>query len=155
MRMTTFPIAAAVALAWSAAASAAEYEMKMLNMGPQGMFEFEPTLLRIQPGDTVHFIAKDKGHDVQSIPGMIPQGADPIKGAVSKSVTVTFAKPGVYGIRCVPHYDWGMVAMIVVGDPSSNLAQAKRVDLPAKAKAVFAKIFAAVEHQGALRSSAE
>lgn len=155
MRMTKFLIAAAVVLAWSAAATAAQYEMQMLNMGPQGMFQFEPTLLRIRPGDTVHFIAKDKGHDVQSIPGMIPQGADPFRGAVNKNLTVTFAKPGVYGIQCVPHYDWGMVGMVVVGDPSPNLEQAKKVNLPSKAKAVFAKLFEAVEHRGVLRSSAE
>ncbi len=155
MRMAQFPIAAAVALAWSATASAAEYEMQMLNMGPQGMFQFEPTLLRIQPGDTVHFIARDKGHDVQSIPGMIPQGARPFRGAMNKNLTVTFAKSGVYGIQCVPHYDWGMVGMVVVGDPSPNLEQAKKVDLPGKAKAVFARLFEAVEHRGALRSSAK
>ena len=155
MRMTRFPIAAAVALAWSGAAGAAEYDVQMLNMGPQGMFQFEPTLLRIRPGDTVHFIAKDKGHDVQSIPGMIPQGADPFKGAMNKSLTVTFVKSGVYGIQCVPHYDWGMVGMVVVGDPSPNLQQAKKVSLPSKAKAVFAKLFDTVEHQGVRRSSAE
>lgn len=155
MRMTKFATVAAVALAWSAEASAAEYEMQMLNVGPQGMFQFDPTLLRIRPGDTVHFIAKDKGHDVQSIPGMIPPGADPFRGAMNKSLTVTFAKPGVYGIQCVPHYPWGMVGMIVVGDPSPNLEQAKKVSVPGKAKAVFTKLFEAIEHQGVLRSSAE
>ncbi len=155
MRMTAFPIAAVAALAWSTAAGAAEYEMQMLNMGAQGMFQFEPNLLRIRPGDTVHFVATDKGHDVQSIPGMIPPGAAPFRGAVNKSLTVTFAKPGVYGIQCVPHYAWGMVGMIVVGDPSPNLEQAKKVELPGKAKAVFAKLFEAVEHRGVLRSSAE
>ncbi len=123
-------------------AQASEFEVKDLNMGPHGgMFVFDPSLLRIQPGDSVRFVAKDKGHDVQSIPGMIPEGVEPLKGDMNKDVTITFTKPGVYGLKCVPHYGMGMVALIVVGDPSSNLAKAEAVPQPGKAKQVFAKLF--------------
>jgi pseudoazurin len=53
---------------------------------------------------------------------------------LSKDVDVTFDIEGVYGVRCVPHYPMGMVALIVVGDPSGNLAAARQVKQPGKAK---------------------
>lgn len=133
--------AAAATFIAGAAAHAADYDVKDLNMGPHGMFQFDPSLLKIQPGDTVHFIAKDKGHDVISIPGMLPDGAEPFKGEMNKDVTVTFTKPGAYGVECSPHYGMGMVALIIVGDPSSNLAKAEAVPQPGKAKQTFAKLF--------------
>jgi pseudoazurin len=138
-------MAAAITLMGAAAANAAEYDMKTLNMSPHGgMFQFDPTLLRIQPGDTVHFVAKDKGHDVQSIAGMIPDGAEPFKGEMNKDLTVTLINPGVYGVECTPHYAMGMVALIIVDDPSANLEKAEAVPQPGKAKQAFAKLFEAV-----------
>ena len=61
------------------------------------------------------------------------------------SFTVTFDKPGVYGIKCTPHYGMGMVALIVVGDPSSNLKAAEAVSQPGKAKHAFEELFKKVD----------
>jgi len=113
----------------------------MLNMGKHGMFQLEPSFLKVAPGDTVHFVAKDKGHDVESIASMLPDGAEPFKGEMNKDLTVTFAKPGVYGIKCNPHYGMGMVALVVVGDPGSNLKAAESVNQPGKAKKAFEELF--------------
>lgn len=132
---------AAVVMAAAPAADAAEFTINTLNMSPKGLFQFDPNFLRIKPGDSVHFVAKDRGHDVISIAGMIPDGAEPFKGEMNKDITVTFTKPGVYGVECQPHYSMGMVALIVVGDPSSNLEKAKAVAQPGKAKQAFAKLF--------------
>ncbi len=57
-----------------------ELRVKELNRGPTGFFVFDPELVRVKPGDTVDFIASDKGHDVHSVDGMIPDGAQPIDG---------------------------------------------------------------------------
>jgi pseudoazurin len=144
MRLTQQLImAAAITLSGAVAANAADFTVNTLNMSPHGMFQFDPTLLKIQPGDTVHFIAKDKGHDVRSIDGMIPDGAEAFRGEMNKDLTVTLTKPGVYGVECTPHYGMGMVALIVVGDPSVNLAKAEAVPQPGKAKPAFAKLFTA------------
>ncbi|MFV0297661.1 MAG: pseudoazurin [Hyphomicrobiaceae bacterium] len=135
-------VGAAMAVTMATAAHAEEFTINTLNMSPKhGLFQFEPRFLRIKPGDTVHFVAKDKGHDALSIPGMLPEGAKPFKGELNKDVTVTFTKEGVYGIQCKPHYGMGMVALIVVGDPSSNLEQAKAVKQPGKARKVFEDLF--------------
>jgi pseudoazurin len=122
------------------AAGAAEHEVKMRNMGAAGMMVFEPAISKIAPGDTVHFVATDKGHDVESIEGMLPEGATPMAGKLNQDLTVTFDKPGVYGYRCKPHYAMGMVGLIVVGTPSNEDA-AKAVQHPGKAKQNFVKLF--------------
>ena len=121
-------------------ASAAEYEVRMLNKGEAGIMVFEPAFLEIAPGDTVRFRAVDKGHNAASIDGMIPEGGATWKGGLSKDVDVTFDLEGVYGIRCVPHYAMGMVALIVVGDPAVNLEAAREVQHRGKAKQRMAEL---------------
>jgi pseudoazurin len=102
---------------------AADYEVKMLNKGTDSQtMVFEPAFLKVQPGDTVRFIPTDKGHDAESIPGMLPEGAQPFKGKISQEISVTFQTPGVYGYRCTPHFGMGMVGLIEVGDKPANLA---------------------------------
>ena len=125
------------------AASAAEIDVKLLDKGSNGaMMVFEPALVKVAPGDTVHFIAVDKNHDVASIPNMIPAGAQPFAGKMSQDLAVTFTQPGIYGVKCTPHYALGMVALVVVGDPGVNLAAAKGVSQFGKAKADIADLFA-------------
>ncbi|ESR26259.1 pseudoazurin [Lutibaculum baratangense] len=136
--------AAAFALALAAAqgAAAAEHEVRMLNKAERGVMVFEPPFLRVAPGDTVKFIASDKGHNAESIPGMVPEGGQTWKGKINEEVDVTFETPGIYGYKCLPHYAMGMVGVIQVGDDSSNLSEAAAVKHPGKAKAAFADALA-------------
>ena len=127
--------------ALAATANAAEFEIKMLNKGAAGSMVFEPAIVKIAPGDTVHFVAVDKGHDAVSIEGMIPEGAEPFEGKLNEDLTVTLTVPGVYGYKCKPHYGLGMVGVIVVGDPV-NLDAVKAVKQTGKAKKVFEALFA-------------
>ena len=71
-------------------ATAAEIEVKMLNKGTEGLMVFEPALVKIEPGDTVKFIATDKGHNAESIKGMMPADAAPFVGKNNEDVTVAF-----------------------------------------------------------------
>jgi pseudoazurin len=99
-------------------ALAKEVEVRTLNRGPAGtFFVFSPEVVRIDPGDTINFIATDKGHEVHAVPGMIPDGARLFEGAMGQDARVTFAVPGIYVVACKPHTPMGMVAVIVVGDP--------------------------------------
>src|SRR4030095_5001316 len=124
------------ALLPSVAANAAEHEVKMLNKGAEGIMVVEPNVVKIAPGDSVHFVAADKGHNVESIDGMIPEGAAPFKGEMNKDMTVTLDKPGVYGFKCKPHYGMGMVGLIVVGEPVNKTAAAA-IEQKGKAKKKF------------------
>ncbi len=133
--MKTLGIAAVAAalLIGATPAIAANFEVHMLNKGADGTMVFEPALIEIAPGDTVTFLATDKGHNAESIKEMMPAGAEPFKGAMGKEVSVTFTEEGVYGIKCAPHLGMGMVAAVVVGAPT-NLEAAKAVTLPGKAR---------------------
>ena len=73
-------------------------------------------------------------------PKMMPEGAAEFAGKMNEEVAVTFDLPGVYGVKCKPHYGMGMVALIVVGTPA-NLDTAMAVKHPGKAKKVFAAMF--------------
>ena len=138
--MKTLLLAAAALAVAILPATAADHQVKMLNKGAKGMMVFEPDLVKVQPGDTVTFVATDPGHDAQSVPGMLPEGAQPFEGKIGKDVTVTFTQPGVYGIKCKPHYVMGMVGVVVVGDPSSNLEAAKKAKNPGKAGKLFTEL---------------
>ena len=75
-------------------AYADELQVKELNRGRTGFFVFAPELVRIKPGDTIDFIASDKGHDVHSVNGMLPDGAQPIDGKTNQDTKVTRSQPG-------------------------------------------------------------
>lgn len=142
---------AALALLFSASMTlAAEVEVKMLNKGAEGLMVFEPALVKIEPGDTVKFVATDKSHNAETIKGMLPEGAAPFVGKTNQDVTVTFEKSGVYGVKCMPHYAMGMVALVVVGKPD-NLDAAKALPQTGKAKTVLAALFDRLAQQAAAK----
>ena len=88
---------AGLALA-AAPAAAKEYQVKMLNKGSDGsLMVFEPAYLKVAPGDSVKFVATQKGHNAESLPGMAPAGATPFKGKIDEEFSVKFTKEGVYG----------------------------------------------------------
>jgi len=128
------------ALGFAGAAGAAEVEVKMLNKGSDGVMVFEPALVKINPGDTVKFLASDKGHNAEIVDGMLPAGGRAFVGKINEELSITFDKAGVYGYKCKPHYGMGMVGMIVVGEPA-NVDQAKTASHPGKAKQVFSALF--------------
>jgi pseudoazurin len=143
-------LAAFAVLMSASMALAAEVEVKMLNKGTEGMMVFEPSLVKIEPGDTVKFVATDKSHNAETIKGMLPADATPFAGKMNEDIVVTFDKPGVYGVKCMPHYAMGMVALVVVGKPD-NLEQARALPQSGKAKQVFATLFDRLTQQAAAK----
>ncbi|WP_375263659.1 pseudoazurin [Palleronia sp.] len=137
----------AIATAFGAlamAAQAADYEVKMLNSGAEGMMVFEPAYIQIEPGDTVTFLPTDKSHNAETIPGMLPEGAEPFAGAMNKEVSVTFTEEGIYGVKCNPHYAMGMTAVIQVGN-AENLEEATGIKHPGQAAKRMAAALAQVQ----------
>jgi pseudoazurin len=136
----------AVMITVAGTAFGGEVEIKMLNKGEKGAMVFEPDFVRIHPGDTIEFEPIDKGHNAETIKGMIPAGAEPFKSKINAEFSVTLTEDGVYGIRCTPHYGVGMVALIVVGIPD-NVEEAKAVAVktPAKSRKVFDELFMQID----------
>lgn len=143
MKRLTAILALGAAIAFVQQAGAAEHEIRMLNKGETGVMVFEPALVRAAPGDTIRFVVADKGHNAETIKGMIPEGAEAFKGKINEEVVVTLDKEGVYGVKCAPHYGMGMVALIEVGT-AGNLEEAKAVKQTGKAKKAFAELFGQV-----------
>jgi pseudoazurin len=137
--------AAALLIGSILGANAAETVVKTLNSGPGGMMVFDPAYVKIQPGDTIRFVPADKGHNAELIKGMAPEGAAPFKTVVGKEEAVTFDKPGLYGVKCAPHYIMGMVGLIQVGDKPENLEAAKAVQHGKLAAKRFEPLFEKVQ----------
>jgi len=113
---------------------AKNYIVKELNHGPTGAPDvFQPELLRLAPGDSVTFEATDGSHDARSIANAIPAGAQPFRCGIGKTCTITFTVPGAYAYKCQPHLSFGMVGLIVVGQPV-NLGELSFSGLPRRAR---------------------
>lgn len=118
-----------IAAAFSIAASltwAAEHEVKMLNNGPDGIMAFDPGYLKVAPGDTVHFVPTDAGHNSAST--LVPEGATTWQGKLSEKVSVTLDKEGVYIYQCDPHLALGMVGVVQVGEPENLEAATQKAE---------------------------
>lgn len=105
-----------VSMTFAGTALAETHDVQMLNRGEAGPMIFEPSFLQIAPGDTVRFIATDRGHNAAIIDGMIPQEAEPFSGRINEEIEVTLTVEGLYGIKCTPHFAMGMVMTIAVGE---------------------------------------
>ena len=136
---------ATLMLVTAAPAYAANFEVHMLNKGDAGAMVFEPALTKIAPGDTVTFVPTDKGHNAETMKEILPEAAETFKGGMGKEVVATFTAPGVYGVKCAPHYGMGMVALVVVGDAPANLDAAKAAKTPKKVKERLEPLFGQIQ----------
>ena len=93
-----------------------EHVVKMLNSGKDGTMVFEPAVIKVSVGDTIHFKATDLSHNSASMSGMIPAGAESWAGAMSQDISVTLDAEGVYVYQCDPHVMMAMVGVIQVGN---------------------------------------
>jgi pseudoazurin len=134
-------ITSLAAILLATAAFSETFEIKMLNKGSDGAMVFEPAFVKAAVGDIITFTSTDKGHNVESIEGMLPEGVAAFKSKMSEDFSLTVATEGVYGIKCTPHYSMGMVALIQVGAPA-NLQTAAAVPHKGKAKTRFEALFA-------------
>jgi len=134
-KLATAVIGMTMAMATMASyAVAADFEVHLLNKGKDGMMVFEPGLTKIAKGDTVTFVPTDKGHNAETYKDLLPAGAKPFKGKMNETVKITFDVEGAYVVKCSPHMPMGMVGLIVVGDPKSNIDAVKSAKMPPVAR---------------------
>ena len=107
----------ALAALMGSAAFAETHEVQMLNKGGDGeRMVFEPAFVQAAAGDTIRFLASDRGHNAEINKGMLPDGAEAFAGKINEEIEVTLDVEGVYGVICKPHFAMGMVMTIAVGD---------------------------------------
>ncbi len=131
--LKTAILAATLVVPASLSAHAAEHVVNLLNKGSDGqVMVFEPGFVRAAVGDTIKFVPVDKGHFVQNLTGLWPEGVAEVKGKVSEELIVKLDKDGFYGFKCAPHYHMGMVALVQVGNaPVTDAIKAISVPGPA------------------------
>ncbi|CAM3241577.1 pseudoazurin [Paracoccus aminovorans] len=125
---------AAVMTALAFPAFAADHQVQMLNKGEAGAMVFEPAFVQAEVGDTVTFVPTAKGHDVVSLPDMLPEGVAEFESKLNEEYVLTVETPGLYGVKCKPHFPMGMVALIQVGGDASNYDALAEGKLPKKAR---------------------
>lgn len=128
---SVFAIVGLLVAAGGMPAAAKDIVVHMKNQGADGSMVFEPSFVKASPGDVIHFKPTDPSHNAETISTMLPAGATPMKGVMNKEAVLTVTKPGLYGIKCMPHYSMGMVALVQVGKPTpADISAAKAVKLP-------------------------
>jgi len=151
-------MAATLASSHAALASGEMHEIDMLNVDPddrQQRMLFKPAILRAQIGDTVKFLATERGHNAQSIDGMTPEGAEAFTGRINEEIEVTLDVEGTYGYICQPHQTMGMIGFILVGDFTTNLEAVREAagslrgrDTTRRVEAYLAEIDAIAAEEG-------
>ena len=118
--------------------------VEMLNKRDDGAkMVYSEDITRIDVGDTITWVPTSKGHNVHFIAG--PDGWElPKKRKNNKEVAITFDTPGVYLYQCTPHATMGMIAMVIVGDDTSNLDDIKSIKLRGKSKKKMKSILAGI-----------
>ena len=97
---------------------------------------FSIEVANIGVGDTVEWLPKNKGHNVEFLAG--PDMADlPPKSNMNEFHSVLFERPGVYLYGCTPHLNMGMLGLIVVGNDLHNINEIGNTNLPDVAKSVL------------------
>ena len=98
-------------LCLTAVASAKTYTVEMQRM------TFSPEVLTINSGDTVLWQPTTLGHNVEMIAS--PNDTS-FRSKLSKPVSLTFDKPGLYYYVCGPHRSMEMIGLIVVDNNFFN-----------------------------------
>ena len=118
--------------------SAATFEVEMLNrLGKESMV-YSQSVVNIQPGDTVKWLATTKGHNVQFL--TVPEGVGSFRSKLNVDTEYTFTVPGIYLYQCTPHKNMGMIAVVVVDGNKDNLNAITSARVAGKSKQRLAKI---------------
>ena len=107
---------------------AADISIDMLNKDANGnRMVYSNEIAKIAIGDSITWLPATKGHNVEFVAG--PEGFDiPKKSKMNKEYVLKFDIPGIYLYQCTPHKGMGMIALVVVGEDTSNkdaIAKAK------------------------------
>ena len=113
-----------------------EDTIKMLNSGEGGQMIFEPAVIKVSKGDTIHFKAVDASHNSATIEGMIPAGAKEWNGQMNMDISVTLDTEGVYVYQCDPHVMMAMIGVIQVGE-AVNMNEVKEASKKLKSTFVM------------------
>ena len=100
---------------------------------------FSKEVVYIDVGDTVEWLPKNEGHNVEFLGGP-NMSSLPDSSEVDAFHSITFDAPGVYLYHCEPHGNMGMLGLVIVGNDLHNLKEIEKIKLSSTAEAVLQKI---------------
>ena len=114
------------------AEGSSEIMIDMLNLREDGeRMVYSQDVVNIEVGDTVKWLPKDGGHNVEFVSG--PDSFEiPPKSYINREVSIKFDIPGIYLYVCSPHSIMGMIGLIVVGKDTSNKEKIASYDIGGK-----------------------
>ena len=115
----------------SDAEGSSEIIIDMLNLREDGeRMVYSQDVVNIEVGDTVKWLPKDGGHNVEFVAG--PTALKSLLSHINKEVSIKFDIPGIYLYVCSPHSIMGMIGLIVVGNDTSNKEKIESYDIGGK-----------------------
>ena len=94
---------------------------------------------QINVGDTIEWLPKNKGHNVEFLAGP-DMNALPPKSKLNSLHSVIFELPGVYLYQCTPHGNMGMLGLVVVENDFHNLQNLNEIKLSRVATSVLKRL---------------
>ena len=140
MKLLAFFMAIFGFVFFTSLAYADDMTIDMLNKRDDGAkMVYSEDIARINVGDTITWLPASKGHNVHFIAG--PDGWElPKKSKNNKEVAISFDTPGVYLYQCTPHASMGMIALVIVGEDTSNLDTIAKAKVRGKSKRKLKKL---------------
>jgi pseudoazurin len=121
-------------------AVAGTISIDMLNKRADGeKMVYSQDVVNVKTGDTVTWLPKSKGHNVQFI--SVPDGIKKLKKSkLNKQFSFTFERAGIYLYQCTPHKSMGMIGVVVVDDNVENKKIVAKTKVFGKSKKKLKKI---------------
>jgi pseudoazurin len=121
-------------------AVAGTISIDMLNKRADGeKMVYSQDVVNVKIGDTVTWLPKSKGHNVQFI--SVPDGIKKLKKSkLNKQFSFTFERAGIYLYQCTPHKSMGMIGVVVVDGNVENKKIVAKTKVFGKSKKKLKKI---------------
>ena len=105
---------------------------------------FSKEVVYINVGDTIKWIPKNEGHNVEFLGGpnisSLPESSE-----VDAFHSITFDASGLYLYHCEPHGNMGMLGLVIVGNDFHNLEKIENIELSSTAAAVLQKLIKSIK----------
>ena len=105
---------------------------------------FSKEIVYIDVGDTIEWIPKNEGHNVEFLGGpnisSLPESSE-----VDAFHSITFDASGLYLYHCEPHGNMGMLGLVIVGNDFHNLEKIENIELSSTAAAVLQKLIKSIK----------
>ena len=105
---------------------------------------FSKEVVYIDVGDTVEWLPKNEGHNVEFLGGP-NMSSLPKSSEVDAFHSITFDASGVYLYHCEPHGNMGMLGLVIVGNDLHNLKKIENIELSSTAEAVLQKLIKSIK----------